>query len=113
MAAPDGASEGTAAVDPETSAALSLAGRGESVEEVARHYREGTLREAFPGFFERPGSATEPPAATPHEASLRAFRDLVRPPTGEPMPRARANLIDVDVHGDGVFLSLFVRFTHP
>ena len=47
---------------------------------------------------------------TPDEASSRAFQALLRPPSGEPAPQARARIIDVDVHGDGVYISLFIRF---
>ena len=68
--------------------------RGEPAEEVAQHYREGTLREAYAGHFS-PAPIPTAPASTPAEASERAFRALLRPPAGEPSPQARARIIDV------------------
>ena len=83
--------------------------RGEPAEEVAQHCREGTMLEAYADHFS-PAPIPTTPASTPAEASERAFRALLRPPSGEPAPQARARIIDVDVHGDGVYISLFIRF---
>ena len=82
-------SSGRSSVDVPFAETWRLIQGGEPADEVAQHYRENI---------------------TPDEASSRAFQALLRPPSGEPAPQARARIIDVDVHGDGVYISLFIRF---